>query len=129
MALFLIPIVNCPNTANVVGVIYASTLCDAPRDRELLSLAVKSLLYQVDSDESETKVLWSMYYEQRVPASEEPKEGLFSFPPSSFDLAFDDGVVETVRDAWRFVLGYEAKDEDFLCFPDREGEEPEEDMV
>lgn len=109
--------------------IYSSTLCDGLRDRDLLGLAVKSLLYLVDSDESETKVLWNMYYEQRVPASEAPQEGVFSFPPSTLDLAFDDGVVETVRDAWRFVLGDEAKDEDFLCFPDREGEESEEDMV
>jgi hypothetical protein len=112
-------------------VIYASTLCAGPSDRELLDLAVKSLLYQVDSDESETVVLWNMYYEQRgVPErSEASKDGLFSIPPSSLDLAFDDGVMETVRDAWRFVLGDEAKDEDFLCFPDREGEESEEETV
>jgi hypothetical protein len=98
------------------------------RDRELLGLAVEALLYQVDSDESETRVLWNMFYEQSEPADapSEKNKGRFSFPASSVDLAFDDGILETVRSAWRFVLGDEAKDEDFLCFPDREGEEPEE---
>jgi Rab proteins geranylgeranyltransferase component A len=115
-------------------VIYASTLCDGPHDRQFLDLAVESLLFLVDSDESETKVLWNMYYEQLgtpgpSEASKDKLDRLFSFPPSSLDLAFDDGVMETVRDAWRFVLGEEAKDEDFLSFLDRDGEESEEDTV
>jgi hypothetical protein len=109
-------------------VIYASTLRGGQRDRELLRLAVEALLYQVDSDESETKVLWNMSYEQCGPtgASGDRAEGRFCFPAPSVDLAFDDGIMETVREAWRFVLGDEAKDDDFLCFPDRDGEEPEE---
>ena len=96
------------------------------RDRELLGLAVEALLYQVDSEESETRVLWNMFYTQ-CDASDTPDEtaGRFCFPAPSVDLAFDDRVLEAVRAAWRFALGDEAKDDEFLCFADREGEEDE----
>lgn len=95
----------------------------------MLGLAVEGLLYQVDSEESETKVLWNLYYEQSGPTDtpRDKTEGRFCFPASSVDLAFDDQTVETVREAWRFVVGDEASDDDFLQFADRDGEEPEED--
>ena len=115
--------------------VYASTFCDGQHGQQLLNLAVETLLSLVESGESAPKVLWNMYYEQLGPsehdlASKERLDGrLFSFPPSSLDLAFDDGVIETVHDAWRFVLGEDAKEEEFLSFPDRDGEESEEDMV
>ncbi|KAM0089591.1 Rab proteins geranylgeranyltransferase component A [Aspergillus fumigatus] len=45
---------------------------------------------------------------------------ILSFPPPSLDLAFDDGVIDTVKEAWKIIMGDQASD-DFMNFEDREG--------
>lgn len=50
------------------------------------------------------------------------------FPPASLDLAFDDGLVDSVKAVWRQVMGVESKDVDFMRFEEREvvGDDDEE---
>ena len=50
-------------------------------------------------------------------------ERVFSFPPPSIDLAFDDGMIDLARVAWKTITSGDADaDEDgFLAFADREG--------
>ncbi len=42
-------------------------------------------------------------------------------PPPSLDLAFDDSLIEDVREKWRTIMGDEAVEEDFMRFEEREG--------
>jgi Rab proteins geranylgeranyltransferase component A len=47
-------------------------------------------------------------------------DGILFFAPPSLDLAFDDNIVESVRESWKAVLGKEAHDDMFMNFEDRE---------
>lgn len=41
-------------------------------------------------------------------------------PAPSLSLTFDDSVLETVRQAWKQVIGSEAEDQEYMVFSDRE---------
>jgi hypothetical protein len=45
---------------------------------------------------------------------------ILSFPPPSLDLAFDDALIDTAKEAWKIIMGDQASD-DFMKFEDREG--------
>lgn len=53
-------------------------------------------------------------------------DNVVCFPPPSLDIAFDDTVIGTVKDAWRLAMGDEAVDDEFMKFEDREGAYDEE---
>lgn len=46
---------------------------------------------------------------------------VFSFPPPSLDLAFEDDIVDVVKQAWVHIVGDEVDHDDFMIFEDREG--------
>jgi hypothetical protein len=112
-------------------VIYASTAGQYPAGKQLLDLALDTLLSTID-EPSKPEVLWSMSYQQlrSSPSSDPLVSGLGNkvlvFPPLSSDLAFDDAVLDQVESTWRQVLGQEAEGVEFLVFEDREGELDEE---
>lgn len=106
-----------------LGVIYASTsISESSTAYPILDTAVKRLLSAV---EPETAVLWQLHYNQygRAPRTLEPsprtkpsqrptspvtdaeKGGIIVLPPPSLDLAFDDSVVDTVKEAWAQIVG------------------------
>ena len=86
--------------------------------------------------DAEAKVLWSLRYTQLGRASDvidgvqalkssSPTDGTICFPPPSLDHAFDDVLLDMVKEAWKIVQGEEAIDEEFMKFEDREGVEDE----
>ena len=46
---------------------------------------------------------------------------VYSFPPPSVDLAFEDEIVDTVKQAWLKVMGDDVDPDDFMIFDDRDG--------
>lgn len=86
--------------------------------------------------DAEAKVLWSLRYTQFGRASDidgvqdlkssSPSDTVICFPPPSLDHAFDDALLDMVKEAWKIVLGEEAIDEEFMKFEDREGANEEE---
>jgi hypothetical protein len=46
---------------------------------------------------------------------------MLGFPSSSLDIAFDDSMLDRVKEAWQKIMGEETNPQDFLMFPDREG--------
>lgn len=42
------------------------------------------------------------------------------------DLVFDDGILDSVRWAWQRIMGEEADSDQFLVFPEREGQEEDD---
>lgn len=68
-------------------------------------------------------VLWSVQYEQHsgsapITAPSDTNEHILNFPPTPMDPAFDDAVLDNVREVWKKIMGNEAGD--FLVFEDRE---------
>ena len=85
---------------------------------------------------AEAEVLWSLRYTQLGRAddvidaaqalkSSSPFGNMICFPPLSLDHAFDDALLDIVKEAWKIVQGEDAIDEEFMKFEDREGVEDE----
>lgn len=88
----------------------------------MLERAVQSLLSTVEVTPT-PKVLWSVQYEQHPggAASSSPAsadKNVLNFPPTSMDPAFDDSILDHVREVWQKIAGDDAGE--FLVFQDRE---------
>lgn len=108
--------------ANVATVImYASTSLSSDKGFELLQEAIQALLEAVDVSPQPT-VLWSAQYQQRASSGSEVSaadtRNVLSFPPPSMDLAFDDAILDNVKEIWQTIVGSESGE--FLVFQDRE---------
>lgn len=87
---------------------------------DLLEKAVDALLSSVDVSPRPT-ILWSVKYEQQPSSGSESLptgDHILRFPPSSLDLAFDDAVLDSVKDMWQRVAGDDSGE--FLVFQERE---------
>ena len=82
------------------------------------------------------KTLWSMFYVQTgtpilgstaLSIDLDETGRIMKFPPASLDLAFDDGIIDCVRAAWRKIMGQESEDASFMQFEEREGIADDED--
>jgi hypothetical protein len=113
-----------------LGVIYASITGQRPDAKEVLELALSTLLSTIE-EPSKPDVLWSMSYEQLQPASEhsvtKSGDNIYLFSPLSSQPSFDDALLEQVKSVWRQVLGPEAETSEFLVFGDREGDVGDDD--
>jgi hypothetical protein len=83
-----------------------------------------------------SKVLYSVYYEQRPgPSVNSHRENICGLACSSVDLAFDDTTLDNVEDAWKTVMkitgGNQVSQADllgtYMTFEDREKMAGEED--
>lgn len=101
----------------------------------MLEKAVKALLASQGSD---IHVLWSLKYQQQsdfptlAPEAEGESEmdpHIMCFPDPPLDLAFDDIILDHVKDAWQRIVGNAVNQDEFLKFEDREAvdEDVEED--
>lgn len=105
-----------------IGIIYL-TIQASPQSSHHLDLALTALL-QAITDSAD--VLYKLYYEQAT-SSREPLTTLrggatvFEFPSPSLSLAFDDGSLDAVHEAWKLVMKHEAVSDAFMQFEDREG--------
>jgi len=121
-----------------IGVIYASTSLGQD-GHKLLNTALATLL-EAENEHNPATVLWSLRYAQHglPPHAAQPNpsvsaprlspspsspagSSILMCPPPSLDLAFDDSLIEDVREKWRTIMGDEAVEEDFMRFEEREG--------
>jgi len=101
-----------------IGVLYASTSITGEEGYGLLELAVKTLLESLDGH-----VLWCLRYTQRTFNGVETSPSVVMFPPTSFDLVFDDEVLRSVESVWEKLSG----EGNFMQFEEREGIGEDED--
>lgn len=109
--------------ANVgkIGVLYGSTTLTGDPGLELLRVAIETLLASIT--DTGASILYSMQYQQRntgstLPVSLTSSGHALHFSPPTFDQAFDDSVLDSVKDVWQQI-----SDDDpdtFLVFADRE---------
>ncbi|KAB8072514.1 GDP dissociation inhibitor-domain-containing protein [Aspergillus leporis] len=120
---------ECPSGQSVI---YGSVSTPGASGQSLIESAVHRLL-QSTADPN-AKVLWSLRYTQLGLASnhahpsslEHPSPNIICFPPPSLDLAFDDAMIDRVRDSWKLIMGDAANDHEFMNFEDREGADEED---
>lgn len=120
------------------GVLYASTKASGFAGEDsyrILDLAVQLLLRSLEDEPSTPEILWKLQY-GRLAASESDNgvsltsvntENVLQFSDPTVDLAFDDKVLEEVRNAWQKITG---EKEGFMMFEERgeSGEDDSEEM-
>lgn len=114
---------DCPREQSII---YGSVSLSGPEGHTLLECAIDRLLR---AEGPQAIVLWSMRYNQMgrlsndgTPSTLHPHSPhVCSFPPSSLDLAFEDEIVDTVKEAWTRIVGDEVDHDDFMIFDDRDG--------
>ena len=107
----------------LAGVIYASTLESGSDGFELLDIAIHKF-FMTFAEEKRPSTLWRLQYSQHQLHQENESQtevnindGVVTFTDSSTDLAFDDSILATVREAWTEISG---DTEGFMQFEDRE---------
>ncbi|KAI1801683.1 GDP dissociation inhibitor-domain-containing protein [Daldinia bambusicola] len=78
--------------------------------------------------------LYKLWYEQTLSAREPSvatngETRSFAFPSPSLSLAFDDGCLGPVKEAWKLVMGDDALETEYMVFEDREGVGDDDDDV
>ncbi|KAJ5703280.1 hypothetical protein N7493_011669 [Penicillium malachiteum] len=114
---------DCPREQSII---YGSVYVPGQEGHSLLECAVEKLLTAEGPD---AIVLWSLRYSQlgrlssdgSSPVIQAHSTHVYSFPPPSLDLAFEDETVDMVKQAWLKVAGSEVDPDDFMIFDDREG--------
>lgn len=100
----------------IIGVLYATT----SGDQGLILAAIAQLIQSVQEPEM-PRILWQLQYQQRrdIPSSSDhiDEEKSIILPASSVDLAFDEEILDSVKDAWQRITGDQPQD--FLVFEDR----------
>lgn len=88
--------------------------------RKLLSIALDAFILSVDG---EAQILYKLCYEQSggvIPPFRADDMNIF-MPSLTPTLAFDDTILDSVRDTWRRVVGDEVVDTDYMTFLERNG--------
>jgi hypothetical protein len=108
-------------------VIYASVVSEDSSARDRLESAVSTFLAAADPVATS---LWRLSYRMIGPNPVAPDQRLHKpspqvmlFAPRTCDIAFDDGILTGVKEAWEEILGIEtAAQSTFLRFEERESE-------
>ena len=118
----------------MLGVLYGSIASPGAEGQALIEHAIHKLVES--TADPDAAVLWSMRYTQLghdstqagapAPSLTRLSKDTFCFPPPNLDLAFDDSMIDVVKDAWRLVMGAQANESEFMEFEDREGAYEEE---
>jgi len=98
-------------------VLYATTL-HSTDSKAVLEVALSAVLKS--SEDSEGKILYSLYYEQE----QQPSTADAATPSdTSLDLAFNDEILQAVEDQWKTIMADEngVVEASFMQFEDREG--------
>jgi RAB protein geranylgeranyltransferase component A len=114
---------DCPRHQSVI---YGSVAVSGLEGHTLLERAVDRLL---QAEGPQAIALWSMRYNQlgrlsnggTPPTIQTLSPHVFSFPPPSLDLAFEDETVDMIKQAWVKIVGDEVAHDEFMIFEDREG--------
>lgn len=120
----------CANAVSS-GIIYASV--HGAGSQERLAASTNSILSTIE-ELAPAKVLWTMSFTLDEAAGSTPwnshvkddaTKSVIMLPERAHDLAFDDAVLDSVKDAWETILGERSIEYDFLRFEDRK--DPNED--
>ncbi|KAI0521095.1 rab protein geranylgeranyltransferase component A [Xylaria bambusicola] len=117
---------ECPAGQSVIYL----TMQTTPQSSHLLDAALTALL---QNETTTADVLYKLYYEQaatsRQPlATPQGSATVFEFPSPSLSLAFDDGSLDAVQEAWKLIMKDEGIDDAFMQFEDREGVDDDDDV-
>ncbi|KAB5528825.1 GDP dissociation inhibitor-domain-containing protein [Coniochaeta sp. 2T2.1] len=110
---------ECPNGQSVL----CFTTLATPTSKALLQSALESLLSTFGSGDEGPKCLYQLYYQQSRGSTAIRTDGkVVHLPAPSLGLAFDDSTLDSVRQAWKTVMGADAEDPDteYMVFSDRE---------
>lgn len=112
--------------------VYLTTLA-TPGSKQRLERALELLLHAAEGDEVVPPSLYQLYYEQsggdgKATTEKKGNVPVFSFPPPSLGLAFDDSDLDAVKTAWELVMSAEASQEEYMVFEDREGADAEDNV-
>ncbi|KIW27078.1 uncharacterized protein PV07_06857 [Cladophialophora immunda] len=108
--------------------IYASVVSEDASSEDRLEDAVRLFLDTVGAKDT---LLWSLSYRALGPAIDRTFNSppsrkhtpVIIFPPKPQDIAFDDGILHAVNDAWQVIMGSEAATRStFLRFEERDTE-------
>ncbi|KAI1449128.1 GDP dissociation inhibitor-domain-containing protein [Annulohypoxylon stygium] len=107
-------------------VIYLSTVATEGSAQALEKALAQVLSAATPPDAQKPKCLYSLSYEQSLSPRDPSrttrgKTSTFAFPSPSLNLAFDDGCLDAVKDAWKLVVGDENSEDEYMVFEDREG--------
>lgn len=111
---------ECPSGQSIL---YASTALSGDEGFDLLQKAVQALLSAVGTTPPPS-ILWTVKYQQQPSSGSESisiNDHVLRFPPPALDLAFDDSILDNVKNVWQQIMGEDTSD--FLVFQDREAYE------
>jgi len=101
------------------AILYASVASTGDEAFATLDQAVKALL---STQGSSIEVVWKMQYQQDCDSLATPQNtdylDVLRFPDTPLDLAFDDSILDNVKEAWTRITGDD--DTGFMRFEDRE---------
>lgn len=115
-------------SSHITGVVYSNISLQPSTGYPLLSSAMNRFLESLAPSPYDTpKILWSLNYSRgiasstpTISASSSESAGIITLPASSsLDIAWDDSILEAVRQAWMKITGLR---EGFMTFEDRAGE-------
>ncbi|KAI0971953.1 rab protein geranylgeranyltransferase component A [Xylaria arbuscula] len=109
---------ECPSGQSVVYL----TMQTNPQSSDLLDRALTALLQVVKPT---ADVIYKLFYEQATSSRQSlvmhGSTTVFEFPSPSLSLAFEDGNLEAVEEAWKLIMKEQASDESYMQFESREG--------
>lgn len=110
-------------------VIYLSTHT-TKHAQQILEQSIAPILATIGSNET-PKCLYQLYYEQSSASSAVQVDGrVFTLPAPYPTLAVSDGILDSVHDSWRAVMGPDAQahEDGYMKFVDREGMDDDDDV-
>ncbi|RGP67194.1 hypothetical protein FLONG3_8589 [Fusarium longipes] len=108
---------ECPSGQYVI---YFSTVC-TPSARSVLDKALSFLLSAVSNGQDVNPLLYQLYYEQGDGINTLSIDGnIATFSPASQSMAFDDSILDSVHEAWKFVNAGSEDVLEYMTFEDRE---------
>lgn len=100
--------------------IYLSTVC-TPSAKSILEKALTCLLSAASNGHDVMSPLYSLYYEQGDGTNALSIDGnIATFSSTSKSLAFDDSILDSVYEAWKFVSAGSEDAPEYMMFEDRE---------
>ncbi|QPC69823.1 hypothetical protein HYE68_000575 [Fusarium pseudograminearum] len=114
---------ECPSGQYVI---YLSAIC-TPSAKSILDKALSSLLSAVSNGQDVIPLLYKLYYEQGDGTNALSIDGnIATFSSTSQSLAFDDSILDSVHEAWKFVNAGSEDGLEYMKFEDREAASDDE---
>ncbi|KAK6710443.1 hypothetical protein SNK05_004909 [Fusarium graminearum] len=114
---------ECPSGQYII---YLSTIC-TPSAKSILDKALSSLLSAISNGQDVIPLLYKLYYEQGDGTNALSIDGnIATFSSTSQSLAFDDSILDSVHEAWKFVNAGSEDGLEYMKFENREAASDDE---